>query len=119
MSTPETTINAESGKAIERPYLGIRMYNASDISYSRYFGIDISTSVETGVVVADVEKNSCVNDVLKKGDVITKLSGNPTDNIAYLRYELYKHKAGDKVSITFIRDGKNYTKDVILGKLKG
>lgn len=109
----------ESGKAIERPYLGIRMYNASDISYSRYFGIDISTSVETGVVVADVEKNSCVNGVLKKGDVITKLSGNPTDNIAYLRYELYKHKAGDKVFITFIRDGKNYTKDVILGKLKG
>lgn len=109
----------ENGKAIERPYLGIKMYNVSDVSYSRYFNIDVSTSLDTGVVVAEVEKDSCVSDVLKKGDVITKLGGNATDTIAYLRYELYKHKAGDKVSITFVRDGKTLTKEVVLGKLKG
>ena len=109
----------ENGGAIERPYLGIRMYNVSDASYSRYFDIDISTSIVSGVVVADVERDSCVNGVLVKGDVITKLGGESTDNIAYLRYELYKHKAGDRVSITFIRNGKSVTKEIVLGKLKG
>jgi serine protease Do len=109
----------EAGKKIERPYLGIRMYNASDVSYSRYLGIDVSTSVVDGVVVVEVEKDSCVSDVLKKGDVIVKLGGNKTDTIAYLRYELYKHKAGDSVDITFIRDGKTVTKSIKLNKLKG
>ena len=69
--------------------------------------------------MADVEKDSCVSSVLKKGDVIVKLDGNKTDTIAYLRYELYKHKAGDSVDITFIRDGKTVTKTVKLNKLKG
>ena len=33
---------------------------------------------------------------------------------AYLRYELYKYSVGDKIEITYIRDGKEHTTKVVL-----
>ena len=42
-------------------------------------------------------------------------AGKKVKDIAYLRYELYQHNAGDRVEITYIRDGKEKKADVVLG----
>ena len=39
-----------------------------------------------------------------------------TGSLAEFRYELYKYDVGDKVKITFYRDGKMQNVNVTLGK---
>ena len=52
---------------------------------------------------------------LKKGDIITKLSGTKTDDLAEFRYELYKHTPGEEIEITYIRAGEKKTTKLTLG----
>ena len=109
----------EKGEAIVRPMLGISMINATD-TYSLYRnGILLDDNVTSGVVVAEITNNSGASKSdLKKGDVITKLNGEETSNIAYLRYELYKYNVGDTITIAYLRDGKERTTKVKLTEYK-
>ncbi len=111
--------NLETGKAIVRPMLGISMINATD-TYSLYrSGIMLDQDITDGVVVVEISKDSGASKSnLKKGDVITKLNGNKILNVAYLRYELYKYDAGDTITVTYLRDGKENTTKITLTEYK-
>ncbi|MEU3300952.1 MULTISPECIES: S1C family serine protease [unclassified Streptomyces] len=56
---------------------------------------------------------------LKPGDVITKFNGKPIDSGPTLISEIWNHKPGDKVKLTFERDGREVTATVTLGERKG
>ncbi|KUL61309.1 MULTISPECIES: S1C family serine protease [unclassified Streptomyces] len=56
---------------------------------------------------------------LKPGDVITKLDGTVIDSGPTLIGQIWTHKPGDTVKITYERDGKEHTVDVTLGQRKG
>lgn len=105
-----------NGKNTTYPYLGISMMNLSDLrNYPNYYNNLKNTKAESGVVVIDVENNSSAKKVgLEQGDIITKIDNNETSSVAYLRYELYKHKVGDTITITYERDGKTKTVKVKL-----
>jgi len=107
----------ESGKAIERPMIGVSLINVSDQNAAYRYNINIDENVKEGVIVAGIEKNSgASNSNLKIGDVITKINGESTSDIAHLRYELFKHKVGDTIEITYIRNGKTAVTKVKLTK---
>lgn len=107
----------ENGEAISWPVLGINMLNVTDTSSLYRYGILIDSNITQGVVVVDAVDGSGAKDAgLQKGDVIIKLGDKEVKDIAYLRYELYQHQAGDRIQITFIRDGKEKTVDVTLAK---
>lgn len=97
---------------ITRPVLGVTM---TTIEQAAQQGIRLSDDITSGAVVVDVSADSCADKAgLKKGDVITKLGDNDIENYMYLKYYLYTYKVGDKVSITYIRDGKEHTTEVKL-----
>lgn len=97
----------EKGKAIEWPVMGISMSNLDDVGALYRYHINIKKKPNYGVVVAQVEKDSGADKAgLKQGDIIVAIDGQRVKNSAYLRYELYKHKIGDKVEVTYIRDEK-------------
>jgi len=101
---------------IERPFLGISMLDATDTyNLSRYrITLDVN---QTGAVVIDVQENSPADKTgLKMGDVITKIEDYDVESVARLKYYLYKYSPGDKVKVTFIRDGKTKTDTITLGK---
>ena len=50
------------------------------------------------------------------GDIITKIEDYEVDSVSRLKYYLYKYKPGDKVKITFIREGKTKTETLTLAK---
>ena len=54
----------------------------------------------------------------EKGDIITKLEETKVGTVAKLRYELYKHTPGDKIDVTYNRDGKEYTTQIKLEETK-
>ncbi len=107
----------ENGKKIEWPVLGISMLNTTDTMNLYRNQIMIDDDITEGVVIVKCEDDSsAAKSDLKKGDVIIKIDNAKVKNIAYLRYELYQHQAGDTIEITYIRDGKEHTTKVTLGK---
>ncbi|MGW5538732.1 S1C family serine protease [Streptomyces sp. NPDC004009] len=56
---------------------------------------------------------------LKPGDVITRLDDHVIDSGPTLIGEIWTHKPGDKVSITYKRDGQEHTVDLTLGSRAG
>lgn len=56
---------------------------------------------------------------LKPGDVITKFDNTPIDSGPTLIGTIWTHQPGEKVKITYERDGKEATTEVTLGSRKG
>jgi len=101
----------EKGVKIERPLLGISMINASaKLTLQSYYNINLDNEISTGVVVIEIsEGTGASKSSLQKGDVITQIDGKNVDNLAYLKYLLYKYNVGDTIELTYYRDG-NYNK---------
>ena len=102
----------ESNGKVTRPVLGVTM---TSVEGAEYNGVTISDKITSGAVVTDVSNGSTADDAkLKKGDVITKLDDYNIKDYKYLKYYLYRYRVGDKVKITYIRDGKEKTVEVTL-----
>ena len=109
----------ESGNTVERPYVGIGMLDITDQYYLWQNGISIPNNITEGVAILTVENNSPASNAgIQKGDIIIKLNDTDISSVAEFRYELYKHNVGDTINITYIRDGKENTAKVTLGKSK-
>lgn len=109
----------EKGKQMKWPELGISMTNVSNSGTIMTNEITIPDNVRDGVVILNIKEGSCAeNAKLEKGDIIISMDNNPTKNIAYLKYELFQHKIGDKVEIKYIRNGKEKTTTVELNSSK-
>ena len=113
----EKIINKEE---ITTQYIGVSTLNINEAYYYREFrNIVENLKEDKGVVIATVESDSPASKAgLKQGDVITKIDNEDCKSIAYLRYVLYKHEVGNKIKITYIRDGKENSATVTLGKNK-
>lgn len=107
------------GETTDYPYVGITPTNVSTaynyMNFYRYRNYLIDYDKDTGVLVIGVDANSPAEKAgLKIGDIITKINGKEISNSAYFRYELYKHKVGDTVEITYFRSGNEKTVSVKL-----
>ena len=109
-SIPMETVNAiidklESGKEIERPYLGVQLAdvaNAYNLQY--YYNIDISKKVKYGALLGYVENGKPASNAgLQLGDVIIEVDGVKVEDSSHFRYELYKHKVGDIIKVKYYR----------------
>ncbi|MEU2668594.1 trypsin-like peptidase domain-containing protein [Streptomyces sp. NPDC007164] len=56
---------------------------------------------------------------LKPGDVITKFNDTAIDSGPTLIGEIWTHKPGDRVTLTYTRDGRTATAEVTLGERSG
>ena len=107
----------EAGEKVEWPLLGIEMVNVTDSVTLYRYRIMLDENIKSGVVVLNAVDGSGAKEAgLKKGDVIIKFAGKEVKDFAYLRYELYQHSAGDVVEVTYLRDGKEKTTKIKLGK---
>ena len=79
--------------------------------------IDLGTV--TGVYVGEVSSDGAVADVLKEGDVIIAIDGEKVGKMSQLQEQLTKHRPGDKVTITYMRDKKTQKATVTLRNVQG
>jgi serine protease Do len=102
----------------ERPYIGVvyipitsdikQQYNLSE-SQGAYVPTSDQAGQETIISGSPADKVG-----VQAGDVITKIDGASVNQNASITSIIGKHKVGDTVKLTIVRDGKTITKDVTL-----
>ena len=107
----------ENGGEVVRPYLGIGMLDLSEEYYLWQNRITVPEGIDEGVAIIEVVEGSPADKAgLKKGDIVVKLGGKAIDGLAEFRYELYRYKVGDKVTVVYYRGGVEKTTTITLGK---
>lgn len=109
--------SVKSAGRIVRPYLGVRYValnkqaaSENNLSVSEGAWIQASDDANPGVV----EDSPAAKGGIKEGDIITKIGNDKVDSSHSLQSVVGKHKVGDKVGVTVVRDGKTQTLDVTL-----
>jgi serine protease Do len=91
---------------VQKAVLGAKVV---DYDYATAKKYDLDTNVKTysGVLLEQLERNGpAIEAGLKLGDVITKVNGKEVNSQSAFEEELAYHNPGDKISITYLRDGK-------------
>src|SRR6187200_2182930 len=80
----------------------------------------VTEEVEGGVKVTELTDESAAKKAgIKEGDIITKIGDTKIEDPDQLSETVRKHKPGDKVTITVLRDKKEQKITTELGKWKG
>lgn len=75
--------------------------------------------VKDGILVAQVIEGGSAAGILKENDVITKLDGKKLHKFTDLQEALSKHRPGDKVKLTIVRDKKEKEVTITLKNAQG
>jgi serine protease Do len=79
----------------------------------------VSEKVDKGVKITEVNKESGAEKAgLKKDDIITKIDNSNIENPMDLTEVISSHKAGDKINITYLRNGKENKTEATLSQWK-
>jgi Do/DeqQ family serine protease len=103
--------------SVQRGYIGISMA-PEGLEDAKKKELGINTDVDGVYVMEVAPKGAAAQAGLQKGDVIVKVNGIKVDENAQLAELVARQKPGDKVSLTFVRNGSQQSVDVTLqGKM--
>jgi len=99
--------------SVQRGYLGISMA-PEGLDEDKKKELGINNDVD-GVFVMDTDPKGAAGLAgLKKGDVITKINDEAVNSDARLAELIARQKPGDKIRITYLRDGSEHNTDATL-----
>ena len=102
---------------VKRPFLGVNLASVEEISqYHQQNTLKLPNGVTSGVAITGVQSGSpAAKAGIKEFDVIIEMDGEKVNDVVELRQYLYNEKkVGEKVKLTFYRDGKKQTAEVTL-----
>ncbi len=116
---PATTVDRvvselEHGGVVEHGYLGVQIQPVGP-DMAEALGLK---KAEGAIVDKTMPGTPAADAGLKPGDVITMVNGKEVKDAGDLTREIGMMKPGDKVQLTYTRDGAEKTADVTLGSLK-
>jgi serine protease Do len=104
---------------VQRGFLGVSFVNASDLTDDDKKRQGIPAGSE-GIYVSDVPTDGGAYAAgIRKGDILTKINGNNITNGAEMQGMISMQKPGDKVPVTYRRNGKENTVTVTLKNKAG
>ena len=107
---------------VQRGFLGVASLDLSSEEQVAYYNQQNKTNLKSGsgVYVTSISEKSGAEDAgLQKGDIITKVDNMDIQGFSDLSLATGSKRPGDKVSVTFTRNGKVNTKTVTLKDQKG
>lgn len=93
-----------------------------EYNYENAKKYDLNTNVKlfSGVLLESVEKNGpAATAGMKPGDIIVRLNNVETNTQSAFEEELSYHYPGDKLSLSYIRDGKTQNTSITLVNING
>ncbi len=104
---------------VQRAYIGIQ-YPRENMSDEQKKELGAGFKEGEGVFVIDVPVDGAAAAAgLKKGDIVTKLNSAVITGGPELQEQVARYKPGDKISLTYIRNGKESTVPLILKNKAG
>ena len=104
---------------VQRGFLGVSFVNASDLSEDDKRKTGIPASAE-GIYASEVPTNGGAYAAgIRKGDVLKKIDGTVVNSGAEMQDLISRHKPGDKVPVTYLRNGAENTVTVTLKNTAG
>ena len=107
---------------VQRGFLGIGSLDLSDDMQVKSYNQRNKGNIKTGsgIYITEVTKNSGAEDAgLKAGDIIKKIDNSSINSFSDLSLAIGSKRPGDKVEITYLRNGKETTETVTLKDQKG
>jgi S1-C subfamily serine protease len=107
---------------VQRGFLGIVPLDLSNENQVQYYNQQEKTNIKanSGIYIISVSDNGGAEDAgLRKGDIIKKIDSDAIDSYSDLSAAIGSKRPGDKVSVTYLRNGKETTSNVILKDQKG
>jgi serine protease Do len=102
---------------VQRAYLGIQYSMGEPTEEERK---EYGLRDGEGVVVTDAPAGGAANAAgIKKGDIVTKINGVTVTTGPEMVEQVTRYKPGDKVTVTFLRDGKENTATLTLKNKAG
>ncbi len=87
---------------VQRALLGVNIGNVT-AELAKAEGLELNR----GVYVANVNENTAAQEAgIKQGDVIVQVNGKTINTVAQLQESIATNRPGDKVKVTYYRDGK-------------
>ena len=104
---------------VQRGFLGVNFVSASDFTEEDKKKAGIPLSAE-GIYVSDVPMDGGAYAAgIRKGDVLKKIDGQEINSGAEMQELISRHKPGDKVPVTYMRNGNENTTQVTLKNKAG
>ncbi|WP_232726032.1 S1C family serine protease [Bacillus sp. FJAT-42315] len=102
---------------VKRPSMGVQLRNVNEIpAYHQQQTLKLPEGVTDGAMIEQVQPNTPASKAgLQELDVIVKLDNEEINDILELRKYMYTNKqVGDKMEVTFYRNGEEKTITVVL-----
>lgn len=114
------TEQLEKNQSVKRPALGLQLVSISTLNRDAIKNELKYDPNKKGVIVRGIEKSSAAEKAgLKELDIIVKINDLNIDSVANVRKYLFeKTKIGDSITITYYREGRENTTQLVLGELK-
>ncbi|AZA61492.1 MULTISPECIES: trypsin-like peptidase domain-containing protein [Chryseobacterium] len=107
---------------VQRGFLGVNSLDLSNDQQVAFYNQEKKTNIKpgSGVYIIGLPDNSGAQDAgMKIGDIITKIDGVNITDFADLSVAIGSKRPGDKVQVTYTRNGKETTSTVTLRDQKG
>lgn len=107
---------------VQRGFLGVGSLDLSNDMQVAGYNQKNKTNLKSGngIYVTEITDSSGASDAgLKSGDIITKIDGNDIGGFSDLSVIVGSKRPGDKVAVTYIRNGKTNNVNVTLKDQKG
>lgn len=107
---------------VQRGFIGVRSVDLSDTRAVAQYNQQMKTNIKSGEGVYIIEvtpKGGAESAGLRNGDIITKIDNTVVTNYYDLSYAVGSKRPGDKVAVTYLRNGKESTVNVTLRDEKG
>ena len=116
--TPRTRASGQGGQSFNWDNGdGMNMYHVDE--NRAMLGV-VTEDAEGGVKVTEITDESAAKKAgIKEGDIITKIGDTKIEDPDQLSEAVRKHKPGEKVTVTLLRDKKEQKVTAELGKWKG
>ena len=113
INTVKTIIKKfETEEKFEEATLGIFAYDKNVIPY-----LNSNLQLDSGIYVVQVKNNSPAKKAgLKEKDILLSIDGIPLEKMCDLRCYIYEKKPGDKVTLQVLRNQREKTVEVTLGR---
>ena len=114
INTVQTIIDELMEKGyVARPYLGVTIFDKQTAARYGY-----QLTIDKGVYVFQIYIGGPADKAgLQRGDVILSVEGKEVNSVSEIRSEVMSKKIGDKVKVTYDRDGKENTVEITLQEI--